>query len=124
VRRDPAAAQVSNESRDVIRLIGPERDAPPGTTMADRASDVGTEALPSKEGALFACCGRVKSCGDRGVYVPDGMTATEIIEGAHALVRDFELDTYTARNMVRTVLLAVRGGTKESSDTLQGSPPT
>lgn len=46
--------------------------------------------------------------GDRGVYVPDGMSALEIMEGAAALEREYEVAPYTARSMVRSVLRAIK----------------
>lgn len=44
----------------------------------------------------------------RGVYVPDGMTAREIVEGARVLERSFGVPPYISRMMVREVLVAMR----------------
>ena len=53
----------------------------------------------------------LQSYGDRGVYVPEGMTAAEIMEAARVLERDFEVEPFTSRAMVRAVLAAIRPGT-------------
>lgn len=44
----------------------------------------------------------------RGVWVPAGLTAAEIMIGAAALERDFDVAPYTSRNMVIAVLQALR----------------
>jgi hypothetical protein len=48
----------------------------------------------------------------RGVWVPDGMTAAEIMEGARVLEDKFGVEHYTARSMVRNVLEAIRAEIK------------
>lgn len=52
-----------------------------------------------------------QSYGLRGVYVPRGMTADEIMIGAEVLERAFDVEPYTSRSMVRAVLAAIRSGT-------------
>ncbi len=44
----------------------------------------------------------------RGVWVPPGMTAHEIMIGAAVLVEKFGVEHYEARSMVRWVLEAIR----------------
>lgn len=51
---------------------------------------------------------RTEGYGDRGVFVPDGMTAAEIMLGAAAIESRFGLDHYEARSIVRVVLAALR----------------
>ena len=53
--------------------------------------------------------GTIEVYGDRGVWVPSGLSSRDIMEGAKVLVRDFDVSPYTARNMVRVVLLAIGG---------------
>lgn len=55
--------------------------------------------------------GAVVECGARGVWVPDGLDAADILTGASALQTQFGADAYTARSMTRAVLLAVRART-------------
>lgn len=43
----------------------------------------------------------------RGVYVPEGMSAAEIMIGAAALERKFDVAPYISREMVRAVLAAI-----------------
>ena len=42
------------------------------------------------------------------MWVPDGMTATEIMIGARAVSRAFDIDDFQARSIVRVVLEAIR----------------
>ena len=58
-----------------------------------------SEALPE---------GTIEAVGERGVWVPPGMTANEIMRGAEVLETMFEVEHYQARSMVREVLAAVR----------------
>lgn len=43
----------------------------------------------------------------RGVLVPRGLSARDIMVGARVLEREFEVVPYTSRSMVRAVLLAI-----------------
>jgi hypothetical protein len=52
--------------------------------------------------------GSIECYGERGVWVPDGVTAHEIMVGAAVLEQAYEVDHYTARSMVRRVLEAIR----------------
>jgi hypothetical protein len=51
--------------------------------------------------------GDIESYEGRGVWVPHGLQASWIIAGAEVLQRDFEVAPYTARAMVRALLLAL-----------------
>jgi hypothetical protein len=42
-----------------------------------------------------------------GVYVPDGLHASWIMEGAWALEREFDVAPFISRQMVRSVLAAI-----------------
>jgi hypothetical protein len=64
---------------------------------------------PSSEGA-------VKAFGSRGVWVPKGMAAAEIMAGAAALQKRFKVDHYEARSMARAVLEAARAFSKTRAD--------
>jgi hypothetical protein len=57
---------------------------------------------------LRTALGAPEAFGLRGVWVPAGMTAREIIEGARVLSEQFGVEHYEARSMVRTVLEAIR----------------
>lgn len=46
--------------------------------------------------------------GLRGVWVPAGMTAREIMEGADVLSEQFGVEHYEARSMVRVMLERIR----------------
>jgi hypothetical protein len=48
----------------------------------------------------FAC----RDHGGRGVYVPEGMTAAQIMMCAELLERDFAVAPFISRQMVRAVL--------------------
>ena len=52
-------------------------------------------------------CNPIQTYGDRAVYVPKGMSAAEIVEGALVLEREFDIGHYTASVMVEKVLEAV-----------------
>jgi len=52
--------------------------------------------------------GSTQSVGERGVWVPEGLTGDEIMAGAQALTRLFAVEHYEARSMARAVLTAVR----------------
>ena len=47
----------------------------------------------------------------RGVYVPSGMTAAQIMTGARILERDFGIAPYTSREIMRALLSATGLGT-------------
>jgi hypothetical protein len=68
-----------------------------------------TEPMPGRQaGDSPLQGGSVESYGDRGLWVPDGMTAHEIMVGAEVLERHFGVEHYEARSMVRRVLDAIR----------------
>lgn len=48
--------------------------------------------------------GTIESYGERGVWVPEGMTARDIMEGARVLEREFEIAPYVSRAMAIAVL--------------------
>jgi hypothetical protein len=52
--------------------------------------------------------GDVGVYGKRGVYVPDGMTAAEIMIGASAIEKKFGIEHYEARSIVRDVIAAIK----------------
>lgn len=52
--------------------------------------------------------GSCQSYGERGVWVPEGMTAAEIMVGAAALEQHFGVAPFESRSMVRAVLSAIR----------------
>ena len=52
--------------------------------------------------------GRLEVYEGRGIWVPNGMTADEIAEGARALSERFHVDKHTARMMAVTLLEAIR----------------
>lgn len=54
--------------------------------------------------------GKIEAYGNRGVWVPDGMTAREIMVGAAILEREFDVPPYESRDMVRSVLSALMRG--------------
>ena len=49
----------------------------------------------------------------RGVFVPPGMTAAEIMIGARVLEERWDIQHYQARDMVRDVLEAIRSACRE-----------
>ncbi|MEW9838691.1 hypothetical protein, partial [Mesorhizobium marinum] len=51
--------------------------------------------------------GTIEGYEGRGVWVPEGLSARDIMEGAKVLERDYDVAPYTARDMVRTVLIAL-----------------
>jgi hypothetical protein len=53
------------------------------------------------------CGGSVQACGSRGVWVPDGMTAEMVMVGATILEREFGIEPYRSRSMVRSVWEAI-----------------
>lgn len=55
-----------------------------------------------------AGAGHAESFGQRGVWVPPGLTAREIMVGAAVLESKFGIEHYEARSMVRWVLQAIR----------------
>lgn len=52
--------------------------------------------------------GTVQIHGARGVFVPDGMTAPEILEGAKVLEVDHDIAPYISQIMVIDILRATR----------------
>ncbi len=52
--------------------------------------------------------GTIQKYGERGVWVPDGMTVDEIMIGADALIKGYDANEFEARNMVIAVLGAIR----------------
>lgn len=54
--------------------------------------------------------GTTENYGDRGVWVPDGLNARDIMLGAKTLERDFEIAPYRSRAIVRAVLSAICQG--------------
>ncbi|CAH2409367.1 hypothetical protein [Mesorhizobium escarrei] len=48
--------------------------------------------------------GKIEVYEKRGAWVPEGLTAREIIEGAKVLEQDFEVPPYVSRAMVSAVL--------------------
>jgi len=54
--------------------------------------------------------GRTEAYEERGVWVPNGLSVDEVMTAAAALERKYDFDPYTARSIVRTVLLAIRSG--------------
>jgi hypothetical protein len=54
--------------------------------------------------------GKIEAYGDRGVWVPNGMTARAIMVGAAVLEREFDVPPYESRDMVRSVLSAIMRG--------------
>ena len=79
---------------------------------ASRIITLTTEKNGQKTGSdrPGAPAGHVESFRQRGVWVPDGMTAEEIMVGAAVLEEKYEVEHYTARSMVRLVLEAIRRG--------------
>jgi hypothetical protein len=51
--------------------------------------------------------GTIKGYEGRGVWVPDGLSAADIMVGADTLERIFEIPPYRSRDMVREVLTAI-----------------
>ena len=68
------------------------------------------DALPAPDGTIFEDTehGTREAYGGRGVFVPHGMTAAEIMIGASVLTERWEIQHYDARIMVRDVLEAIR----------------
>lgn len=73
--------------------------------------------------------GSVEVYGGRGIWVPEGMTAAEIVLGGRAVEDRYDLDKFTARSIVMTVLETVRAagfpgtcryGRKEGTDDPEG----
>ena len=52
--------------------------------------------------------------GSRGLWVPKGMTAGDIMIGTEVLEQRFGVEHYTARSMVRAVLEALRNRAPEA----------
>ena len=61
--------------------------------------------------------GKIENYEGRGVWVPDGLNASGIMEGAKALERQFGIAPYTARDMAIAVLLAVQSNAPCLSET-------
>jgi hypothetical protein len=52
--------------------------------------------------------GRIEAVGERGVWVPEGLTGPMIMAGATALVEIYDLPPYTARSMATDAWFAMR----------------
>ena len=52
--------------------------------------------------------GTVEKYGKRGVWVPEGMSAADIMAGAQVLERDFGITPFTSREAMRAILSAIR----------------
>lgn len=52
--------------------------------------------------------GTIEAYDGRGVWVPEGLTARDIMEGAKVLERDFDVAPFTSREMVCRVLSALQ----------------
>lgn len=51
---------------------------------------------------------KIENYAGRGVYVPEGMNAAEIMAGARVLESRFDVPPFLSRSMVREVLAALR----------------
>ena len=51
--------------------------------------------------------GTIEGYGKRGVWVPDGMSARDIMEGAHVLEDMFDVPPYESREMMRAILAVI-----------------
>jgi hypothetical protein len=58
--------------------------------------------------------GKIEAYGSRGVWVPDGMTAHEIMVGSAILEREFDVPPYSARAMMRAILPAIRSANTDA----------
>ena len=72
--------------------------------------------------------GSIQSYGDRGVYVPNGMTAAEIVEGANVLQKELDRDWidmghYRACEIVCEILRVIRPLGPGSGETPAPLPP-
>ncbi len=67
---------------------------------------------------------RTQNYEGRGVYVPDGMSADEIMHAADVLEREFEIEPYTSRAMARAVLQTLKRmlGTKPTPHKKDAGP--
>ena len=72
------------------------------------SDDVAWKAVPPGECQAYE---------GHGVWVPPGMTSREIVLGAKALERDFEVDFYRAQAMVRSIFWAILPNEKLPSQT-------
>ena len=59
------------------------------------------DRLPHDWGTLEAYEGR-------GLWVPNGMTAVEIVKGARAITDQFDIDKFTARDIAIALLRVIR----------------
>ena len=57
---------------------------------------------------LVRQAGTIESYNGRGVWVPQGMTAGQIMAGADVLEQTYDVAPYTSRNMVIAILEAIR----------------
>ena len=64
--------------------------------------------MGGKEDLIGENNGRIEVYGGHGVWVPDGMTAAEIIIGGDAIAAHHDIDKFTARRIVMTALEAIR----------------
>ena len=52
--------------------------------------------------------GTIESYGERGVWVPHGLDVADLMIGAFAIKREFDLGEYEARSIVKEVLQAIQ----------------
>ena len=73
--------------------------------MTKQHTNASDSPAPQGDGAPD---GKIEGFGDRGVWVPRGMTPHEIMAGARVLEDQFDIPPYQSRSMVRAVLAAIR----------------
>ena len=54
--------------------------------------------------------GRIETYGGHGLWVPNGLTAAEIVEGGQMIADRFEINKHTARSIVIALLTETRRG--------------
>jgi hypothetical protein len=69
--------------------------------------------MPSESGQA----GTIEEHEGRGVWVPKGMNVRDIMAGASALERQFEIAPYTARDMAIAVLQAAQPNPASRAET-------
>lgn len=57
---------------------------------------------------VFGESGTIQGFAGRGVFVPEGLTAEEIMAGAAVLERRFDIAPYISRVIVCDILLAIK----------------
>jgi hypothetical protein len=68
-----------------------------------------SEAAPQGDG-VPGFEGTIEGFEGRGVYVPPGMTAREVMVGARVLEKMYDVPPYESRSMTRAILRAIREG--------------